>query len=99
MTSKVRRLEAFTWLFMVAQNEILCNAKSAYHNPTSFAASQATSWRGWAAMRRSMPSGNFARVSAESTAFPCLENPEGAHAPPRLAKVPLRPARLCAKAS
>ena len=46
-----------------------------------------------------MRSGNFARVSAESTAFPCLENPEGAHAPPRLAKVPLRPARLCAKAN
>ena len=35
MTSKARWLEAFTWPFMVAQNENLCSAKSAYHGPTS----------------------------------------------------------------
>ena len=35
MTSKARWLEAFTWPFIVAQNEILCSAKSAHHGPTS----------------------------------------------------------------
>ena len=35
MTSKARWLEAFTWLFMVAQTEILCSAKSTYYRPTS----------------------------------------------------------------
>jgi hypothetical protein len=35
MKSNSLWLEAFTWDFVVAQNEILCRQKSAHHGPTS----------------------------------------------------------------
>ena len=35
MSSLARWLEAFSWEFVVAQNEILCREKSAHHGPTS----------------------------------------------------------------
>ncbi|MCW1885401.1 hypothetical protein OKA04_11735 [Luteolibacter flavescens] len=35
MSSNQRWLEAFTWEFVCAQNEALCQAKSAHHGPTS----------------------------------------------------------------
>jgi hypothetical protein len=35
MTRKAQWLLPFTWEFVVAQNEILCSAKSAHHGPTS----------------------------------------------------------------
>lgn len=35
MKSVARWLEPFSWDFVTAQNEILCNQKSAHHGPTS----------------------------------------------------------------
>ena len=35
MNSRGKWLEAFTWEFVTAQNEVLCSQKSAHHGPTS----------------------------------------------------------------